>query len=147
MYKRNKEKQRRYQREWMRKRRKEWFDANGPCKSCGSWNNLELDHIDPEHKITHAVWSWSEERRLIELAKCQALCETCHKKKTKEQVSTPILHGTHLGYTKGCRCRPCTDDHVQYCNEWPYSKGMRKRPNSILIPLNPNCADGVEGTL
>ena len=48
-------------------RREEWFAKNGPCVDCGSWENLELDHENPKTKISHAVWSWSERRRRIEL--------------------------------------------------------------------------------
>jgi len=73
---------RNYQRNWLRKRRNQWFKENGPCKECGSNKRLEVDHINPKTKITSCVWSWSKERREKELAKCQVLCYTCHKKKS-----------------------------------------------------------------
>lgn len=72
------EAQRKYQREWLAKRRAEWFAANGPCVDCGSWDDLELDHFDSATKIHHVVWSWATERRLTELAKCVARCHPCH---------------------------------------------------------------------
>ena len=59
-----------------------WFDINGPCVLCGSNEELQLDHIDPQTKISHRIFTWSEERRLKELAKCRVLCWRCHKKKT-----------------------------------------------------------------
>src|SRR2546429_2497809 len=71
-----------YQREWIAQRRLEWLAANGPCVKCGSWNDLEVDHVDPAKKVSHRVWSWAEPRRLAELAKCQVLCHDCHGEKT-----------------------------------------------------------------
>ena len=57
----------------------------GKCAICGSAENLEFDHIDPQQKsfsisgfLTHA-WSKLEP----ELQKCQLLCEVCHKAKSK----------------------------------------------------------------
>lgn len=82
----NRERQRRYVRYWYRLRRKQWFAANGPCKQCGSSENLELDHIDPAAKRHHTIWSWSEKRRTEELAKCQILCRVCHRAKTNIQL-------------------------------------------------------------
>lgn len=64
------------------KNRSVWFQANGPCKSCGTWEQLELDHMDPTTKVSHRIWSWSEKRRLAELTKCQVLCKGCHQAKT-----------------------------------------------------------------
>lgn len=69
----------------MKKARDEWFAANGPCQKCGSKEKLELDHINPEDKVSHSVWSWTPERRRLELNKCQALCRPCHREKTSIQ--------------------------------------------------------------
>lgn len=67
--------------------RAQWFKENGPCRECQSWERLELDHTNPDQKVSHTVWSWSKERRELELRKCQPLCYKCHKKKTAIQVS------------------------------------------------------------
>lgn len=79
-------KQRKAQHEWyltvVKARKSDWFLANGPCKKCGSIDDLELDHIDPTKKVSHNVWTWADERRARELAKCQALCHNCHVEKT-----------------------------------------------------------------
>lgn len=83
------EKQRAYQREWMQRRRDAWFALNGPCVDCGTWDALELDHEDYRTKVTHRLWSWSEPRRLTELAKCVARCEPCHAAKTLAEGSVP----------------------------------------------------------
>lgn len=88
-----------YQKKWyvdvMKKRREAWFAANGPCVDCGSWENLELDHDDPSSKVSHAVWSWSESRRIEELAKCKARCHRCHKKKSVKENFDNGIYGMH----------------------------------------------------
>lgn len=63
-------------------RRKEWLAQNGPCRKCGSSKRLEVDHIDPMTKVSHRIWTWTEERRNVELAKCQVLCRRCHTHKS-----------------------------------------------------------------
>lgn len=96
-----------YQREWTAKRRKEWFENNGPCNKCGSWDNLELDHKDPKSKVSHKIWNWSESRRLAELVKCQILCRVCHIEKSKEEIFPE--HGKASRYRNHkCRCNKCT---------------------------------------
>jgi len=78
-----------YQRDWYAHIRRDWFKQHGPCAHCGSWENLQADHIDPKTKDPKASkrvpWSWSKARREIELAKCQALCKPCHLKKSSEE--------------------------------------------------------------
>ena len=107
MYK-DPEEQRKYQRGWAKKRRDEWLSANGPCRRCGTWNRLEVDHIDPSQKVAHTVWNWRKERREAELVKCQPLCHDCHRIKTTAQIWRPITHGTAGGYARGCRCDACS---------------------------------------
>ena len=78
---------RKYQREWIKSRRTKYFLENGPCVKCGSDKDLQLDHINPETKITHRIWSRSEEFRNKELAKCQILCKDCHRLKSNKDLS------------------------------------------------------------
>lgn len=85
--------QRAYQREWIARRRAEWFAANGPCVDCGTWDELELDHADATTKVTHRVWSWSAKRREAELAKCVVRCQPCHEKKAKTEKVLGEAHG------------------------------------------------------
>lgn len=73
-----------------KKRRDAWFAENGPCAACGSWDDLELDHKDRTTKVTHGVWGWSQKRRDEELAKCQALCATCHREKSSVDISEAV---------------------------------------------------------
>jgi len=74
----NKEKQRQYQNKWAKNRREKWLLDNGPCVICGSWENLEVHHKDPTQKESHKIWTWCEERRLVELIKCEVRCSDCH---------------------------------------------------------------------
>lgn len=102
----DKEKQREYQRKWMAKRRGEWIQKNGPCVDCASWEDLEIDHIDPsskdarlkgEHRRgTSSVFSWSSERREVELAKCIVRCCECHKNKSRSEAMRGEENGMSL---------------------------------------------------
>jgi hypothetical protein len=110
------EEQRAYQLGYIKGVRKQWFEENGPCAKCGSWEDLELDHVNRNEKRTHRVWSLSAEARKTELAKCQVLCKDCHKEKTLAELTKPLVHGTANGYKgKRCRCDACrqwnTDSH------------------------------------
>lgn len=103
---------RKYKREWVARRRADFFDGR-KCVKCGSANTLELDHIDPTKKLHHTIWTWSAARRDAEIAKCQILCHACHRAKTIAQM--PITHG-HKAYRHGtmamyfnhkCKCGLC----------------------------------------
>jgi hypothetical protein len=111
----DKEKHKEYQRKRVARIRKEWFEENGPCKECGSWENLELHHKDPAQKVSHRIWSWAKEKRLAELSKCEVLCRECHINKTRK----PITHGSdHKGYYRGCRCEKCKAAHAKRLREY-----------------------------
>ncbi len=106
------QKQREYQRRRWISLRTKWIKENGPCTVCDSSDDLEVDHVDPEIKVTHNIWSWSTKRRSEELKKCQVLCSDCHKKKTAKEKWRPIPHGTDNAYTKRCcRCKKCRLAH------------------------------------
>jgi hypothetical protein len=94
---------RNYQRQWMADRRTAWF-ANKSCGKCGSTHELHIHHRDPAEKVSNRVWSWSEPRRLAELAKCEVLCRSCHEEHHAAQLRR---HGTVSRYRKGCRCDLC----------------------------------------
>lgn len=84
----DKEEQAEYQRKWIARRRSEFLDGKS-CVECGSDSNLEIDHVDPNAKVAHRVWSWAKERRDRELRKCQILCHDCHVEKTKKDPARP----------------------------------------------------------
>ena len=96
---------RKWQREWMRKRRDDFF-CGKKCIKCGSIEKLELDHINPENKKTHRIWSFKKDRFDEEVQKCQVLCHSCHLQKTKEWYVTNRKHG-RTWYKYGCRCEIC----------------------------------------
>lgn len=105
----DKEKQRAYQLAWLQKRRLQWIELQGSiCATCGKTEGpWEVDHIDPDTKVDHKVWSWSEVRRSEELSKCQLLCAQCHWDKTSEENSG-WSHGI-TGYGYGCKCAVCKE--------------------------------------
>jgi 5-methylcytosine-specific restriction endonuclease McrA len=119
------DRKREYDKQWRQRRRIQYFEDK-ICAKCGSKVDLELDHIDPSTKISHSIWSWSEERRDSELKKCQVLCYNCHKEKTAIDLSKMFLitdpnrwkHGTNNTYNRhGCRC--------DLCCAWRVSKYIR----------------------
>lgn len=81
-----------YQATWIKnlrkKRREEWIKQNGPCKACGTWENLQIDHINPLEKKYNPgyLWNRNKEFREAELVKCQVLCRSCHLKKTVAEI-------------------------------------------------------------
>jgi hypothetical protein len=114
-----KEEQREYQRLWMARRRAEFFTGKA-CVDCGAVEDLQIDHLDPALKVSHVVWSWAQERREAELAKCVVRCRECHK----------IRHGKgshgHGGYKRGCRCSVCrAAEHENYLRK----RDRRRRAN------------------
>lgn len=115
---RDKDKQRAWQNAWMKKRRQVWIEENGPC-ACGSEVDLEIHHKDPTKKVTHRVWSWRQDRRLKELAKCIVECKQCHRGKHNEEMRKPISHGTFTGYVNHkCRCSECTLANTEHARAW-----------------------------
>lgn len=90
----DRETQRAYQREWRAQRRAEYF-KDKCCVLCYSTDRLELDHIDPEHKISHRIWSWSSQRREEELLKCRVLCFQCHLIKSKTEHAKGVQQPNH----------------------------------------------------
>jgi 5-methylcytosine-specific restriction endonuclease McrA len=117
---RTKEEQREYQRLWVKGRRDAWIEENGPCSSCGSSEDLQVDHINRSTKSMNPsqIWSRKEEDRLKELSKCQVLCMECHKLKTKIEMST-AGHGTFTMYRyHRCRCDMCREAGRLQKSDW-----------------------------
>jgi len=82
----DKKKQQEFQKEWIRERRRKFFEGK-KCDICGSTKNLRLHHKDPNKKVDHRIWSWAPERFTREIKKCVARCEKCHQKQHGEERS------------------------------------------------------------
>ena len=94
-----------------RQRRIDWMKEHGPCCKCGSWDHLELDHVistgmSEKARASQRLWNWSEPHRQAELAKCQVLCRSCHRKKTGLELRK-YEHGLNFYQRHGCRCLIC----------------------------------------
>ena len=70
----------------------------GRCARCGSTENLEFDHIDRTTKSFNIAKIAKRKFESIkdELDKCELLCSTCHKLKSKEELQRHYLeNGSH----------------------------------------------------
>jgi hypothetical protein len=126
------EQQKRYQRERNASIRKRWLETHGPCRGCGSWERLEVHHIDKSKKVDHKVWSWAPERRDGELKKCEVLCFYCHKKNHAVERIIDHPHGTRARYDKGCRCSVCTQVKINSVYEWRVRRGANGKSSKII---------------
>jgi len=136
--------QREYQRLWMAARRKEWFDANGPCIDCGSWDKLHADHVVKEDKVTHRVWSWTKKRRDEELAKCVVRCAGCHMRR---HFGIDHPHGHPQRYRKGCKCDLCRAAHAKTKLDQKRRRDARKAselPGVVELAVTPVSSAGAE---
>lgn len=72
---------------WLKRRNKAVEYLGGVCVVCNTTENLEFDHIKPESKCKSIarMSSYSEEKFMIEVDKCQLLCDTHHKEKHKNR--------------------------------------------------------------
>ena len=115
-----KDKQREYQRVWRNARRSEYL-CDKCCNECGSVVDLNIHHIDQEAKVSHRIWSWSEDRRLEELSKCVVLCYECHR-----DIHGRAEHGSLQMYRyHKCRCQFCKDENAAKMRE--YKQRVRDR--------------------
>lgn len=105
----DRDKQREFQKKWVSQRRSEFFSGKC-CSKCGSYGDLELDHVNMEDKVSHRIWSWTESKRLEELKKCQVLCHDCHNEKSLEDKKLYCNRGhfySVFGKTEDGKCAEC----------------------------------------
>lgn len=98
--------------------------AGGECIRCGSMDQLEFDHRDRRTRLFSLSGCYLDKSwKLIldELVKCDLLCSSCHKKKSREAGDNPggvkgrgrgsgkvPIHGTaHMYIQYACRCTNC----------------------------------------
>lgn len=101
-----------YMAERRKSRRAKLVDmAGGKCVECGSDDNLEFDHINPEQKTFNLSGcyldkAWS--KIIEEFEKCQLLCKDCHyQKSVNSDWSKVVDHGGGLTGKRGCYCELC----------------------------------------
>lgn len=86
------EMQRKYQREWIRRRRESHLNGRR-CELCGTGSELEVDHIVPlavrPRPMRHRIWSYSDERRETELAGTRVLCRRCNRAESYRAIGYP----------------------------------------------------------
>lgn len=103
-----------------RKKRQELIQAlGGKCARCGSSENLEFDHLDPNQKEFRVseMLDWGEVRLSQEVEKCQLLCKDCHHQKTLEnwEYGQEAPHGGIWRWRKyKCRCADCMQANDKY---------------------------------
>ena len=87
----------------------------GPCIFCGTTEDIQIHHLDPEAKHTHRIWSYQDKKIRAELAGCIPLCKKCHTKFHAIMKKKPLVHGTTHGYKNyRCRCTLCTKANYYY---------------------------------
>ncbi|SRR5258706_825796 len=98
------EQRREYMRRYYLSRLKEAKALLGnKCARCDETENLEFDHINPNTKIAAitSMLMWARHEWIIELRKCQLLCSTHHKIKTREDIDAGLtITGGSMHITK-----------------------------------------------
>lgn len=71
---------------WTKRRAFAVESLGGECVVCGTTDELEFDHIDPDTKIMSIAKASSRSETFFweEAGKCQLLCKPHHKEKTKQ---------------------------------------------------------------
>lgn len=112
-----------YMRDYMLKRyhnrRKTAIEQlGGKCVSCGSKEELEVDHINPQDKkfCLSKLWSVNEKTYQEELSKCQLLCKVCHNNKTTKEKS--VEHGGGASGKRNCKCSLCKAKKAEYMKNY-----------------------------
>lgn len=95
----------------------------GKCKICGSTDELNFHHINPDLKIMAIarMSSLSKQKWEEELAKCELLCEECHQ--FHHRVFNE--HG-YKKYFQGCRCNICRAANALYSKEYKLKRKQSK---------------------
>jgi hypothetical protein len=109
--------------------RRSWIVLLGTkCIVCAATDDLQIDHKIPSTKSfsISMLWGLPKEQLLIELAKCQLLCRTCHKKKTATEQTKG--HGTWGMYrNRKCRCIECRAFVSAYMKRYGPERNKKRR--------------------
>lgn len=99
----NPEVQRKLQREWLDRRKADFFKDKS-CAKCGSVENLQLARLDKTDPPLRGFHSLSKAKQAT--IRYQVLCSECGK--IDRLASRPVVHGTEWKYQRdGCRCAAC----------------------------------------
>lgn len=73
---------------------RKWLNQikEAPCMDCGEIRPpeaMDFDHRDPTTKISHItnMWSWSRDKVVSEIAKCELVCCNCHRIRTHSRLN------------------------------------------------------------
>lgn len=108
-------------------------EMGGTCAKCGSQDELEFDHINPEEKsfnVGDRLSNRSEENIRAELLKCQLLCKPCHKQKSIEHKS--VGHGEGKTGKRNCRCALCAPLKNEYMKQLKRRRAEEKRKQNVV---------------
>jgi hypothetical protein len=124
--------------EYYRKRKQALIeDLGGCCVQCGSKDQLEIDHRDRTTKEfdVSKLWGLSKEKQKHELAKCQVLCQKCHKAKSARECSElfSVPHGGGVSGKYNCPCSLCKQKKSEYMREYNKTH-VRKRDRDKITP-------------
>jgi 5-methylcytosine-specific restriction endonuclease McrA len=72
----------------------------GRCARCGRTDNLHIDHIDKATKLFPISRPPSQAAFLLELEKCQLLCEDHHRAKSAAEISGEAAPSAKLTLTQ-----------------------------------------------
>ncbi len=114
-------------------------ESGGKCTTCGSVDELEFHHIDPNTKSFNVSVGWSRSLHVVlsEIAKCKLLCRKCHigvSLLLGHMPGAPARHGTinMYGHQK-CRCQECRNEWNRYCRELRNKKKLKiDKPDNAL---------------
>ena len=100
----------------------------GKCFWCGSDSQLQFDHKNNKDKVDTMSNLWRHSWSTIwkELKKCQLLCSSCHKLKSK-----PELSEASRNYARLNRPTPMVEVDCIVCGKKVFKKVWRLRQNPI----------------
>lgn len=86
----------------------------GKCNDCGTEEDLEFDHVDPETKsftITSKMFT-ALDVLFAEVDKCVLRCKPCHK--TRSDLQKSVEHGQGASGKRNCACELCRKQKSEY---------------------------------
>lgn len=96
-------------------------ELGGACSECGSVEELQFHHKDPQTKefnLGKEAAGVSEKRFQFELTKCVLLCKSCHE---YIHHTAKREHGT-LSSLRYCKCDECRKAKSDYNRKWKQDK-------------------------